>query len=414
MRTVGLIVEYNPFHNGHRYHLQQSRKITGAEAVVAVMSGNFLQRGEPALLDKWYRTRMALEGGCDLVIELPVAYATHAAEWFGYGAVALLEATGVVDAFCFGSESGELGLLLEAAELLADEPQGFKDSLKQLLDTGINYPSAYSEAISASLSNLGRTDAASFSFALPNHTLGLHYLIALKRLNGKMEPFTIAREKAQYSQETVTDNRIASATAIRKLLLEERRLEAIGSYVPESTHRILAEAWEAKRCPVSWDGFVAPLLHAALTRTAEELSGYRDIAEGLEHRLLRSLPLMKSMQFEELLLLLKTKRYTRTRIQRALLSLLLGHAKPSFTPDKLAGGVQYIRVLGFTERGKQLLRRMRKEAKLPVLLSAARASERYPYLELDTRASAVYLLAQGPSAPSEALFRDFKEKPVTL
>ncbi|MDQ0059619.1 nucleotidyltransferase [Paenibacillus harenae] len=414
MRTVGLIVEYNPFHNGHHYHLQQSRKITGAEAVVAVMSGNFLQRGEPALLDKWSRTRMALEGGCDLVIELPVAYATHAAEWFAHGAVALLEATGAVDAFCFGTESGELAPLQQAASLLADEPPDFRASLKQLLDTGINYPTAYSGAVAAYLSEQGHPDTASFPFAQPNHTLGLHYLLALRRLAGRMEPFTIAREKSQYNEQTISDSQIASATAIRKLLLDERNLAPIRSYVPASTYRIIEEQWAAGHCPISWTDFMKPLLHQTVIRSAGELSGLRDISEGLEHRLLRTLPDLASMHFEDLLDMLKTKRYTRTRLQRALLSVLLGHEKSSFTPEKLASGVQYIRVLGFTEKGKQLLRRMKTTASLPVLLSAARPPEPYPYLELDTRASAVYMLGRGDSVPSEALFRDFKEKPVIL
>lgn len=130
MRTVGLIVEYNPFHNGHRYHLEQSLLASGSDAVVAVMSGHFLQRGEPAVMDKWSRTEAALRGGCDLVIELPVAYATQAAEWFSYGAVALLEATGVVDGFCFGTESGDLAPLMEAASVIAQEPPAFASQLK--------------------------------------------------------------------------------------------------------------------------------------------------------------------------------------------------------------------------------------------------------------------------------------------
>lgn len=285
MRTVGLIVEYNPFHNGHLYHLQQSRKITEADTVVAVMSGHFLQRGEPALLDKWARTRMALEGGCDLVIELPVAYATQPAEWFAYGAVSLLEATGVVDSFCFGTENGDLAPLLLAAEIIAKEPPAFKTLLMQLLQTGISYPNAYSRAISTYLLNLGFDDAASFPFALPNHTLALHYLLALKRLEGKMEPFTITREKAQYSQETVTDQQIASATAIRKLLLEQHSLEAVRSFVPASTFRILQQEWLAGHCPISWEPFTSALLHAIVTRSPAQLAGMHEITEGLEHRI---------------------------------------------------------------------------------------------------------------------------------
>ncbi|WP_139998284.1 nucleotidyltransferase [Paenibacillus paridis] len=414
MRTVGLIVEYNPFHNGHLYHLQQSAKITQADAVVAVMSGHFLQRGEPALLDKWARTKMALEGGCDLVIELPVAYATQAAEWFAYGAVSLLEATGVVDSFCFGTENGDLAPLLQAAHIVADEPAAFKSLLMQRLQTGVSYPSAYSDAITSYLSEHGYVDAVNFPFALPNHTLGLHYLIAHHRLNGKMEPFTITREKAQYSQQTVTDRQIASATAIRKLLLEQRSLEAAQAYVPATTYRILQQEWLTGHCPMSWEPYTNALLHAILTRTPAQLAELHEITEGLEHRIRNAMPKLASLQFEGLLDTLKTKRYTRTKLQRALLAILLGHHKADFTPDRLSTGVEYIRVLGFSEKGKQLLRRMRSTAKLPVLLSAARASQSYRYLELDTQASSVYMLGQPGFESSKSLFRDFMDKPITM
>ncbi|MCA0753993.1 nucleotidyltransferase [Paenibacillus sp. N4] len=414
MRTVGLIVEYNPFHNGHLYHLQQSLKITESDAVVAVMSGHFLQRGEPALLDKWSRTRMALAGGCDLVIELPVAYATQAAEWFAFGAVSLLEATGVVDCFCFGTESGELEPLLAAAEAVARETPAFKTMLMQRLQTGISYPSAYSGAVADYLAVQGNRTAAEFPFAMPNHTLGLHYLLALRRIGGAMQPFTIAREKAQYNQETATDSKIASATSIRKLLLEQRSLEGARPYVPASTYQVLEEQWQAGYCPVSWEPFMSSLLHAVITRTPGELAALREISEGLEHRILRSLPKLSDISFEELLAELKTKRYTRTKLQRALLAILLGHAKADFTADKLSAGAEYIRVLGFSEKGKELLRRMRRSAKLPVLLSAARPPAMYRYLELDVKASGVYMLGVPAKTAAGSLFRDYTDKPVTL
>ncbi|GGG81128.1 nucleotidyltransferase [Paenibacillus radicis (ex Gao et al. 2016)] len=414
MRTVGLIVEYNPFHNGHQYHLQQSRKITGADSVVAVMSGNFLQRGEPAVMDKWARTEAALRGGCDLVIELPAAYATQAAEWFAYGAVALLEATGVVDAFCFGTESGELDALREAARVVAHEPPAFKALLKEELASGSAYPSAYSTAISAYLAHIGREEAAVFPFAQPNHTLGLHYLIALERLQGRMEPYTIRREKSDYNQTDVTDHAIASATAIRKLLLDKRELAGSRPYVPASTYSVMEQEWAASRSPVSWETFSPALFHSIVTRSPAQLGELREIAEGLEHRIAAAMPKLADSGVESLLEALKTKRYTRTKLQRALLSILLGHRKEDFTADKLASGVQYIRVLGFTGKGKELLRRMRTHAALPVLLSASKAQEPYHYLQLDIQASAAYMLAQPGHASAAAMYRDFTGKPIMI
>jgi predicted nucleotidyltransferase len=411
MRTVGLIVEYNPFHNGHSYHLQQSRKITEADAVVAVMSGHFLQRGEPALVDKWTRTRMALAGGCDLVIELPVAYATQAAEWFAYGAVSLLEATGVVDAFCFGTESGRLAPLQRAAELAAVEPEPFKSLLKQRLDTGIAYPQAYSAAIAEYAAMQGDEEAAGFPYDQPNHTLGLHYLIAHRRLGGRTIPYTIAREKADYHQPTITDARIASATAIRKLLLEQRSMPDIAPYVPASTFDLLAEAAKQRRAPISWNDYWHPLLHNLVTRDAGQLRQLREITEGLEHRLLQSLPELAEDGLEPLLGLLKTKRYTRTKLQRALLSVLLGHYKTDFTAERLRTGVEYLRVLGFSGKGRELLKEMKRTATVPVLMSAARPPAPYRYLELDIAASAAYLLGVPGAGPGD-LYRDYRDAPI--
>jgi len=291
------------------------------------MSGHFLQRGEPALLDKWSRAKTALEGGCDLVIELPVAYATQAAEWFAFGAVSLLEATGVVDSLCFGTESGELDPLLYAAELIAHEPPAFKAHLKQLLQTGMSYPSAYSSAITIYLAEQGHYSASQFPFALPNHTLALHYLLAMKRIGSGMEPFTIVRETSQYNQDTVSDSQIASATAIRKLLLEQHTLESVRPYMPNSTYRTLEAEWSANRSPISWNQYINPLLHAIITRSTDDLASLHEITEGLEHRIHNSLPKLASTQFDDLLDTLTTKRYTRTKLQRSLLSILLGHKK---------------------------------------------------------------------------------------
>ncbi|MEK3882092.1 nucleotidyltransferase [Paenibacillus sp. PL2-23] len=414
MRAVGLIVEYNPFHNGHLYHLRQSVKITDAEAVVAVMSGNFLQRGEPAMWDKWTRTRMALAGGCDLVIELPCAYATQAAEWFAYGAVSLLEATGVVDAFCFGTESGQLAPLLRAADIAAEEPPRFRELLMGGLGSGASYPVAYSRAVQAYLGEQGAEDMSRFPFDQPNHTLGLHYLIALKRLKGTMTPYTIAREKAQYHQSDVTDSSIASATAIRKLLLESRSLQGISRYVPSSTSSILSERLDAGVPAMGWEQYEKPLFRMLLTQDRHRLAEFHEITEGLEHRILNALPELESWSFESLLGALKTRRYTRTKLQRALLSILLGHAKEDFTRDKLAGGVRYIRVLGFTDKGRELLKDMRRQASLPVLMSAARPPGSYRYLELDVRASNAYMLGVPGASLQRDLYRDYRDAPIML
>ena len=419
MRTVGVIVEYNPFHNGHRHHLEESVRATGADAVVAVMSGHFLQRGEPALMDKWARAETALRGGCDLVIELPVPYATSAAEWFAYGAVGLLDATGVVDCFCFGSESGDIDALRRIAELAADEPADLRGRIAEGLSAGLSFPDAYSAALRFCLAARGDSEAAAFPLEQPNNTLGLHYLIAWKRLGSRMEPHTIRRVQAGYHDADAPAGSIASATALRRLIFGRGRPEAIASYVPPVTLDVLRREWEAGRAPVGWPALKEQLFHLLVRLGAEELAGYRDIGEGLEHRIRRALPALERLEVDELIGLLKTKRYTRTRLQRALTAVLLGIRKDDWRPAALREGLAYIRVLGFTPKGQELLKRMRKAAKLPVLLSAAGgegaglggAGARY--LELDARATGVYALASGAADP-RALLRDYYEPPIIV
>ncbi|MFC4810670.1 nucleotidyltransferase [Paenibacillus sp. GCM10023250] len=413
MRTVGIIVEYNPFHNGHLYHLQQSLKITNSDAVVAVMSGHFLQRGEPALLNKWTRAEMALRGGCDVVIELPVAYSTQAAEWFAYGAAALLDATGVVDALCFGSEAGDIAPLRRVARLLAHEPEAFAGLIAAELRTGASYPAAYSAAVRRFMAEAGDAEAAAFPFEQPNNTLGLHYLLALERLDSAIEPFSLRREKAGYAQTTITDAQIASATAIRKLVAESASPASAAPFVPASTLELLLRDDALGRGRNGWERYALQLFHKLAGEPADALGRYHEMSEGLEHRVKRLLPELEAVAFEPLLERLKTKRYTRTKLQRALLAVLLGHDKEQLAPDRLRAGVQYIRVLGFSPRGRELLKRMRTAARLPILNSAAGAQDEYPYLALDVQATSIYALGWANASPRD-LFRDYYEKPVTV
>jgi len=411
MSTVGVIVEYNPLHNGHLYHLRQSKLAAGADGVVAVMSGHFLQRGEPAMADKWARTEMALRAGCDIVLELPVAYSAQPAQWFAYGSVAVLEATGIVDSLCFGSESGQLDALLAAAELLEAEPPAFSAELAGRLKLGLPYPAAFTAAAESYLRNIGMTEHA-FALSQPNHTLGLHYLIALRKLGSSIRPYTVKREKSQYGQTDITDERIASATALRKALLgEDGSLDLLTPYVPASTLDVLNREASAGRSPIHWENFSRPLFHELHRREATELAGIAEVTEGLEHRIKDVLANVPEWTVAALLHSLKTKRYTHTKLQRTLLRILLGHRKELLTPDRLASGVDYVRVLGFSERGQRLLRDMKNKAKAPVLTSASKHDS--PYLSMDARASAVYALAFREGDPSAA-FRDYTLPPVRI
>ncbi|RAV19984.1 nucleotidyltransferase [Paenibacillus contaminans] len=418
MKTVGIVVEYNPLHYGHVYHYEQAKRIAGADAAIAVMSGHFLQRGEPALANKWARAEMALRMGADVVLELPVAFSSQPAEWFAYGAVSALNATGVADSLCFGSESGDIRLLERIAEHLHREPETFKQLLQLYLSKGLSYPAAYSSAADSFLRDHDRLAAEPEEGSLhdllkqPNNTLGLHYLLALKRLNSPIVPLTVSRTKAGYHQQVPTDGQIASATAIRRILFEERRLDGIASFVPQATLDIMRREMEAGRAPIEWERYAQPLIHLLASRTEEELARISEVNEGLEHRLkqsLRLLPHGAERPVEALLDAMKTKRYTRTRLQRTLLRIFLGHGKAELSREKLLGGVPYLRVLGFTAKGRKLLAQMRKKATVPVVVKVTGIQS--PFLDLDIRATAAYALGYDALAPEE-LHRDYYQAPL--
>lgn len=399
MRTVGIVVEYNPFHNGHLYHLQQAKQITSADAVVAVMSGNFLQRGEPALVDKWTRAEMALRSGVDLVLELPTVYACQPAEWFAYGAVATLEATGIVHTLCFGSESGQLDWMQEVAITLAREPQLFRKSLRNNLKKGWSFPEAYSHSL-----QLIHPDIPA-ELAKPNNILGISYCAALHKLNSRIQPFTIRREKAGYHQAELKDERIASATAIRRTWFESGDLETIQPFVPPSTYHLLKVRTKEGVPPLTWESFHQALFGKLISATPEELAEYCAVEEGLEYRLKQQLPHADTVN--DYISAVKTKRYTWNRLQRVLTSILLGFRKTDMNRSVLVHGPEYLRVLGFTDLGREMLKQMKETATLPII---SRIKKEHPrMLEWDIRASMLYNLATGWRIPFN---EEFMRSPV--
>lgn len=413
MKCVGLIVEYNPLHYGHVHHFEQSKRAAGAEAAIAVMSGHFLQRGEPAMMNKWARAETALRMGVDVVIELPVVYATSPAEWFAYGAVSLLDATGVVDTLCFGSELGQTGPLAKLAALLAREPAELAARLRRELKTGVPYPAAYARAVAELASSPDGGEPYADLLLKPNNILGLHYMIALRRLNSRIEPLTIARIKAEYHQTDISDGRIASATAIRKTIFETGGLAEAKPFLPPFTFRILEREAAAGRAPIDWERLRLPLLEQALVATPQTLAELDEMDEGLEYRLLRTLAAMKRETFtvRGWLSRLKTKRYTQAKLQRTLIRLLLGHRRGMFEAGTLRRGPAYIRVLGFSARGRELLKRMKRTARLPIIVEVRRSDARL--LAADIQATSVYALAYREPDMWHA-FRDFYEPPLRI
>ena len=364
MKTLGIVTEYNPFHKGHAYMIEEAKKKAGADRVVVVMSGSFVQRGEPAIFDKWTRTEAALMNGVDMVLELPVLFAAANAETFARAAVRILEETGIVDVLCFGSESGDLHSMQEAARLMENETEEFQHILKEHLDEGLSYPAARAKALEIV------SQISSDILSRPNHILGLEYLKALDRYNCSMEPMTIKRE-GDYNSPSLTDG-FASAAAIRKALAEDRSTEALPQ-LPENVHDVYNKALSLGTAPCFWDE-LTPALHYKLRMSStEEIHEIAEVVEGLENRILHSID--SCYDIKDVIDFIKTKRYTRTKIQRILLHILLDIKEKEVAYFMNLPKMPYIRVLGFKKETSGILADLTENAKVPVLTNLKKAPE---------------------------------------
>lgn len=369
MNIVGLIVEYNPFHLGHSYHLHKAGELTKADGVICVMSGNFIQRGEPAMFDKWARAKMAILGGADLVIELPVVYAMSSAEYFAYAGVAILNATGVTDSLCFGSEGGNLVELQTIAELLTDEPSEYKEILKKHLAEGISYPAAREKALIRYLKHTGEEfNDISNSISGANNILGIEYLKALKKLKSDIKPLTVKRQGNNYNDSALSEG-FSSATSIREHIRLDGLTENVGTAIPESTVAVIQEEMDAGRGPVFVHDFDSIVLAALRILGIDGTERLPYMSEGLHNRLYKGLSQASSIS--ELVDKCSTKRYTKTRISRGIFHSLTGLTDSEFQYFNSLGGPQYIRVLGFNQRGREILSEMKKKSSMPILIKAA-------------------------------------------
>ncbi len=363
MKTVGVIVEYNPFHNGHKYHLEQAKKLSGADYVVAIMSGNFVQRGTPAITDKYTRTSMALINGADVVYELPPFYATASAEAFAYGAVSILNGLGNIDYLCFGAEDTDLCLMQEIATILTKEPVSYTSRLKQELTTGKTFPVARKIALLPLLSSTD-SDYLERFLESSNNILGIEYLKALQCLKSTIEPLIAKREGSLYSEEDLpASSSLPSATALRKSYTDINSLEAYTSLVPDSVLHLLNKV-EHKTFPIVLDDFSEYLYYKLLFITYEELINYVDVSSDLAKRILN---LRKDFStISEFASKLKTRQFTLTRIQRVLLHILL-EIKEGNTPSI------YAHLLGFRRESSVVINK--KLASIPIITKVADYNE---------------------------------------
>lgn len=350
MAVFGIIAEYNPFHNGHKYQIDEIKK-SGDHTVVVVMSPNVVQRGDFAAFDKWTRTRAALLHGADLVLELPSPFALATAEKFSKGAVEILCKLGCVDYLCFGSESSNLGALTAAAGLVDDD--GVMQRARELLKDGITFAKARSLAVAEK-----NSDAAKV-LETPNDILAVEYIRSLKKLGSEIVPYPILRKGSGHESKTPLDN-IASASFIRENLSQE----VIQNFTPAS--ELYLEAINEGNVSQGIESLSDALLLKLRLMTAEQIANLPDVSEGLENRILRASKEAKTL--DELCALLKTKRYTLSRIRRILMYALL-----SFSKQNEIDNAPYIRVLGHNQKGLEVI--SRKTAELPVITSLARARE---------------------------------------
>lgn len=385
MKAVGLVVEYNPFHNGHRLHVEESKQKTGAEVVIAVMSGSFLQRGEPALVSKWARAEMALQSGVDLVIELPYRFATANAELFAQGAIHLLEELRC-HSFCFGSESGELAPFLRTYHVLKEKKETYNAHIQSFLQQGHSYPTASSLAFQSITTAQQRLDLSQ-----PNNILGKEYIQTALANGYHIQPVTIKRVTTGYHDPTLSREPIASATGIRKAIIEEKQpLQTMVNYMPLATLTLLEQYVADYQSFHHWEMYWSFLKYRILSASAHELAEIYEIEEGIEHRFIAHAK--HATSFQQFMSLMKTKRYTWARLQRMCLHILTHTKKEEITKTPFPA---YIRLLGMTEKGQQYVRSIKKELTLPFI--AKLSSYHDPAIEADLRAANVF--AQGLAEP---------------
>ncbi len=356
MKAVGLIVEYNPFHNGHKYHLDNSLELSKCDVSIAIMSGNYLQRGKPSIVNKWLRTKMALANGVDVVVELPSFYSTGASTNFAFGAIQIANEL-EVDSIVFGSEVGNIEKLEEMARLQIGKNKGFNNIIKEEMAKGLSYPNAINNAYEEILGIKG--------ILSPNNILGIEYIKAIIESGSKIKTFTIKREKADYYQEGIIE-KIASATGIRKML-EEKKYDEVREVVPEKTYKILINNLDK----LSHIKDMYPYIRYTIIRDKDRLKHIQDMEEGLWNRFYQVAKDAKT--YEEFLSGISSKRYTISRIKRILVHILLGIEEVEVEEAKKE--LPYVRILGYSKKGAKYLKNLKKEKELKYIISLKNAEK---------------------------------------
>ncbi|PLV60243.1 nucleotidyltransferase [Thermotoga sp. KOL6] len=421
MRVLGIVVEYNPFHNGHLYHLESAKKLVNPDCVVAVMSGNFCQRGEPAVIDKFARTEIALKMGVDVVLELPTVFAVQDAGGFALGAVSTLDATGVVTDVVFGSESNDIEFLKKVSHVLFEQPEEFQRFLHEELKKGYSFPNARKFALMRYFALKGWNEKDVLRLEKSNDILGVEYLRAALQIGSRIKFHTIKRVGAE-EKDTSFKGKFSSATAIRNLLRENKWTE-VKSSLPKTSYEILRREIVNGRGPIFLENVGNFMLSFFRLKDVKFFESIHGFSEGLEKRFFVCSRCVGS--YKDFLECVKAKRFTFSRIRRlALFSVF--NMKKEFVEKSNKKGPQYIRILGFTEKGRKILAVMRKRSKLPVItnMSLYRKVVEKTELPIDKNLSIEQLLLDVkatnfyssffPSEKDRSSERDFSIHPIFL
>lgn len=392
MKVAGVIAEYNPFHKGHEYHIEKTKKVTGADYVVVVMSGDYVQRGTPSFMNKFIRTRLALLGGADIVLELPVQFSTASAESFARGGISILNSLGCVDYVSFGCETDHPEIFDKVSDLLSQEPHGYKVVLQSYLSSGLSFPAAREAAVKAVLSDQDE-QILSEILSNPNNTLGIEYMKALKQLGSRIQTVMIERQGDSFSSE-ITGEGFASATGIREAIVQalekmkaegslgndmisgdgalansmiDSELSGLSPYISQEEIAILKEHFNSDY-PIIANDFSGVMKFKLMVELAAEsdLTQYLDVSTELANRIRNNISSFNS--YDGFVEKLKTKQYTYTRISRALMHILLGIKKPLETAP-------YARILGFRNSASELVKRISEESEIPVITKPSKAKE---------------------------------------
>lgn len=403
MNITGLITEYNPFHKGHKYHLESAIKDTNSNGIVCVMSGNFVQRGGPAIIDKFERAKIAVLNGVDLVLELPTFYSVASAEYFAKGSVQILNSLGVIDNLYFGSESGDIESLIEITKVLVEEPEIFKSILKENLNLGLPYIKAREISLKNFFESQKNSNIDNIEGILnnSNNILGIEYIKALIKLDSKIKPITLKRQGSSYNEKNLNET-FSSATSIRENIKQNKSLDCLSNHLTTETLNTLLDL-NINKYKFTFEEDMFNYIKYRIISNNILYENLKEVVEGLDKKLFKEV--LNSNSYEDLILNIKSKRYTYTKISRILTQIFLSLDFYDYN-ELIKEENLYARVLAFNSKGKEILKLIKKTSTIPIITKVLK-NHSNPLLELDINATKAYSLLNTKVHPSS----DFLKHP---